>query len=194
MKQYSTSLKINLPPGKYHLKKDLIKAGLYEDTSGIFIGKISTRKAVKIQKICDREYVRIDYTDTRWFRNDKYRKEFFAHNKPIIKDSYFCAYCGKILTRKNITVDHLYPIDKARSDIKLQKKLLKRGITNINNADNLVPACMDCNKKKGTSIDGWIFRGQLGRHKIYWIIRKVINTIIITLIGCTCFYLYSILH
>ena len=43
----------------------------------------------------------------KWDRSTSYRKDFFATNKGLLGGwLYFCAYCGKPLTRKKVQVDH----------------------------------------------------------------------------------------
>ena len=44
-----------------------------------------------------------------------------------------CAYCNKVLTRSNLTRDHVTPIASGGT----------------NHQDNLVPCCRECNNEKG---------------------------------------------
>ena len=108
-----------------------------------------------------------------------YRKTFFSNNPPVIHNNYFCAYCGKLVNKENITVDHLYPIGAVKKDPKLQKKLKRKGIKDINDKKNLVPACRTCNKKKSANLGIWIIKGKIGKHQFLWIIRHLIRLIII---------------
>ncbi len=41
-------------------------------------------------------------------------KKFFDENPPIFKNYYICAYCGRILKKKDVTVDHIISIRKAQ--------------------------------------------------------------------------------
>lgn len=43
-----------------------------------------------------------------------------------------CHYCGKVVTHRNITMDHLVPLARGGKSTK----------------DNLVPSCKNCNNKK----------------------------------------------
>lgn len=60
--------------------------------------------------------------------------------KVYLKYSGHCAYCGKIITIKEMQVDHIHP------------KFLKHHLrdVNINDYSNLNPACRVCNKWKST--------------------------------------------
>lgn len=48
-----------------------------------------------------------------------------------------CIYCGVKLTEENMTVDHVVPRSKDGSE----------------NAENLAPCCISCNRKKGNSLN-----------------------------------------
>lgn len=104
-------------------------------------------------------------------RSTTYRKTFFKNTHPAIANRYFCTYCGRLLKKKDVTVDHLYPINVAQKSRRLRRKLKRKGITDINDIQNLVPACKKCNSRKGKRMGIWILRGKLGRHKAYWIAR-----------------------
>lgn len=70
----------------------------------------------------------------------KTKELWFERNK---QPYYACDYCGKIMTRTQLTLDHV----KSRSKHpELRFRL-----------DNLVPACWSCNTEKG-STDAGVFR------------------------------------
>jgi 5-methylcytosine-specific restriction endonuclease McrA len=48
---------------------------------------------------------------------------------------WHCHWCGILLDFKTITADHLTPISEGGSD----------------REPNIVPACKDCNRKRGTT-------------------------------------------
>lgn len=50
----------------------------------------------------------------------------------ILRDAYTCQYCGSILPRQEITIDHVLPKSRGGEDT----------------WSNLVAACFDCNNKK----------------------------------------------
>lgn len=71
-------------------------------------------------------------------KRDRARRKF--HKK---LDSWYsqlliprCVYCGHLFfTRDNISVDHYIPLSNGGT----------------NDSDNLLPACRDCNSRKGNS-------------------------------------------
>jgi hypothetical protein len=108
--------------------------------------------------------------DKRYERSGSYRKTFFENNK----GPYHCAYCGRRLKADDLEVDHLIPVAKAKSNVWVRTWLHICGITNVNDARNLVAACERCNRKKSDRIGGWVLRGALGRHRIFWTIRNIV--------------------
>lgn len=73
-----------------------------------------------------------------------YRAEFFKHNKGVLGGLYFCAYCKRPLTRSQVQVDHIIPLNNP----------LGR-----NNRFNLVAACAKCNRDKSDKFDGRVVIG-----------------------------------
>ena len=69
-------------------------------------------------------------------------------NRQAVYDKYFghCAYCGKIITIKEMQVDHIIP--KARYHW-INKD-------NLNTIENLNPSCRRCNHyKRSYSLEGY---------------------------------------
>ena len=58
-----------------------------------------------------------------------------------------CAYCGKSLLQSQMQVDHIKPLFRSWSDNELVYRGLERG---KNDADNLNPSCVRCNRWKAT--------------------------------------------
>lgn len=112
-------------------------------------------------------------------RSGNYRDTYFKNNRPDIRGRYRCVYCGRKLKRGRITVDHLYPVSVVSKDLKLQKKLKKHGIPSLNDKNNLVAACWECNAEKGTQMGRWIWKGRIGRHGAYWKVRNLTKVLII---------------
>jgi 5-methylcytosine-specific restriction endonuclease McrA len=52
--------------------------------------------------------------------------------KVSIRGAYFCGYCGSIVSKKKMTVDHIIPKSKGGT----------------NEIDNLMPCCRECNRDK----------------------------------------------
>ena len=113
-------------------------------------------------------------------RNDRYRERFFKYNKGFSKkELYLCSYCGKVLGKDKVSVDHLISINKAQTSwfyVKLMKKL---GYKSINDKKNLVPACKRCNSRKGPKAGLWALKGFIGRYTIYWLIIRIVEIILL---------------
>lgn len=135
----------------------------------------------KIRKICKRYDVNYEIENNDYKRGSSYRRTFFAANKPIL-NHYFCAYCGKFVPKSQITVDHIFPIHCAENNIKMQKRLDKLGIKNINCEKNLAPACRRCNSSKGAKTEMWIPKGFIGKNQHLWIIRHIVRYLVLNII------------
>lgn len=116
--------------------------------------------------------------DERYDRSANYRKEFIKANP---SDKYRCVYCGKVIKKEKMVVDHVIPIAKAKVSKKYQKKLSTKD--GVNDVSNLVPSCMRCNSRKGTSdARYWRIKATVGKSDVYWGIRKLILLVIITIV------------
>ena len=127
-----------------------------------FSGTLTELRYAMLTDYCRARHIRYELENSYGQRSLNYRRDFFRENKPVIKNYYICAYCGRFVRRDKITVDHLYPIAVVKSSVALQKKLRKKGILDVNGVGNLVPACFRCNRKKGTEMGSWIWRGKIG--------------------------------
>lgn len=169
---------------KYGLRLYLL--GLRWD-SDAFYGCVKYKAYRKIWAFCEKHGIPVKIDKSYAVRSSSYRKMFFEKHKPQLGKYYVCAYCGKLLLPENVTVDHLYPIKKARESREIQRKLRKMGIMDINDPRNLVPACAKCNGHKAAKTGLWIFRGQIGRSAPLWIVRKILRICLFLLI-CYIFY------
>lgn len=106
------------------------------------------------------KHLRFRSYDRRWNRSDNYRQIFFRNTK----GPYRCRYCGRYLNVKYLQVDHLVPVAKTRKGGTARLFLELRGITNVNDPRNLVPACSRCNRKKGDKMGLWLLRGLMGKY------------------------------
>jgi 5-methylcytosine-specific restriction endonuclease McrA len=151
----------------FHLRN----LGLEEDRYGSYVGELSSERAVqKLKRYCERKHLSFHIDNAYGNRGGSYRSIFFRTHPPAFGHYYFCAYCGKLLPAKKVTVDHLYPVGSASRDPHMQKKLWKR-FSGINDPDNLVASCEECNRRKGENTGAWIRRGRRGRHAWYWELR-----------------------
>ena len=72
---------------------------------------------------------------------------------------------------KNVTVDHIVPVKKAKKKKMYQKILQVTKIEDVNDPKNLVCACYSCNARKSSKGGFWVLRGFLGKFKIYWVLN-----------------------
>lgn len=127
-----------------------------------------------------------------WDRSDTYRQDFLRNNKGIFNRYYICCYCGKIISRKNMQVDHHIAINLVRKNPYYKMWFrLRNFATNlvgrtaslvtgkpykpqkgVNVDYNLIPACIKCNHAKSDLGGKWIVRGYIGG--TVW---KIINLI-----------------
>lgn len=127
------------------------------------------------EKFCRRYGLTLSVYQGNYRRSNDCRAKYFAVHKGLLKKGryYQCAYCGKIVSRQNITIDHLVPVDKvvkSRTRQRYIKLLSLCGITDINDLKNLVAACRQCNMKKGTKTGLWVVRGSVGKSPVFWFI------------------------
>ena len=133
---------------------------------------------------------------SKWERSDSYRKDFLARNKGLFGCLYICVYCGRLITRKHMQVDHHIAINYVKNNPLLK---LYFGIGNafsnlfgyithgskwkenkgVNVSYNLVPACVKCNGAKSDKGGLWIIRGMIGG--TIWKILNGVNNLIIAL-------------
>lgn len=112
-------------------------------------------------------------SNVRFSRSPKARKTFLTHKKGLFGTKlYVCVYCGKLISPRNMEVDHCLPVASAkrskfvRGYIRFlglfQKKSMKQ--EGINGAWNLVASCHNCNSKKSDEGGLWVLRGVVGRY------------------------------
>lgn len=171
------------------VKRRLCRLGLSDD--GIdYSGQVTKRNYRKIQKFCKKNGLTFRLTNALGRRRADYRRRFFSKHKPDVGNRYICVYCGRWLKRDKVTVDHLYPVGLASRDVRLQKKLERRGIRNINDPRNLVASCQSCNYRKADRTGLWVLRGKLGRHPLFWFLLYALG---LAAIACAGVYLYMVL-
>lgn len=103
----------------------------------------------------------------RYARSDNYRTNFIREN-PGVFGLYMCSYCGRIIPRRKMEVDHIISINHANN----HKLLHFIGKSAINSTVNLTPACHNCNSNKSDRGGLWIIRGLIGWliHPMLWIL------------------------
>lgn len=173
---------------RYHFR--LRRFGLDRGNERKYRGLIPERRLERVKEYCRENHLKF-YIDNRYgTRGSSYRSRFLKHNDPVFGCFYFCAYCGRPVSKKRVTVDHLYPVAKVSRDPALQKKLHRQGIDDLNSEKNLVPACYKCNQAKAAQMGSWIRKGKIGRHAWVWIVRWTIRLALLAGIGYVCYRLY----
>lgn len=126
---------------------------------------------------------KIDRNGFNASRSADYRRRFLEANP----GPWRCQYCNRRIEREDrMTVDHVVPVAAAGSrglrGIAWRRVLADRGITDVNDLRNLVPACPRCNSRKGQKTGLWVARAALGRHRAWWAVRNVTRACLVA--GC----------
>lgn len=132
----------------------------------------------KLASIAQKKRWTFDITETQWTRDPYSRDKFFrthnngkpdeyGKNKAGKKVGFYrCAYCGKLIEKSQVEVDHIVPVNAVRANDSIYRDFLKDlGCESVNDSKNLVAACRECNQKKGASVDlEWIKTGTKSVH------------------------------
>lgn len=114
-------------------------------------------------------------TNKKYTRSSDYRKQYLDKHKGFF-GVYCCSYCGKLCSKSQMEVDHIYPVDGAASKtsgklwVTLNTWYLPSNNKGVNEPWNTTSACHDCNSSKSNKGGAWVWRGYLGR-----IIFPIIN-------------------
>lgn len=174
---------------RYHFR--LRRFGLDRGEEKKYRGLVTERRLERLKEYCRQKHLKF-YIDNRYgTRGSSYRARFLRYHDPVLGLFYFCAYCGRPVSKKQVTVDHLYPVAKVSRDPALQRKLRRQGIDDLNSEKNLVPACYRCNQKKAAQMGAWIRRGKLGRHAWVWVMRWTIRFLILAAIAAAVWHVYQ---
>ena len=134
----------------------------------------------------------------KWERSDDYRSIFLKHNKGIFNKFYFCVYCGRPITAKNMQVDHHLAVNYVKKNPLLKLYFsFRNGLANffggmfygekwkkysgVNVVYNLVPACPKCNRAKSDKGGIWVIRGAVGG--FFWKVTNFICKILALVFG-----------
>lgn len=128
-------------------------------------------------------------TRNKYERSDDYRYEYIRHN-PGKNGKYHCSYCGKMIKKEDMQVDHIFSVHNAKNHISTRLLMKLFGINGVNDVKNLTASCKKCNMKKGKMGNGWIIRGFLGKSIWYHRMRRFIKLCILCLI---CYMIYKML-
>lgn len=158
------------------------KKGKY---SGVWYKQTDNHLEIETLKdYCIAHHLNIKIYDDKDKRNHEYRKNFFQTNLGLFNKGryYHCAYCGRILKKEKIQIDHIFPIYMVKDSnfTTFNKKVLKLfHITDINCNRNLVASCKKCNQRKGNKTGLWVIRAWIGKYILFWIIVYVLISILI---------------
>lgn len=151
---------------------------------------VSPKRMKKIRRFCKRHLLHIEVIDQRFTGSGTYRREFFKYYKPFIWKYYFCIYCGRLVSKKNLQVDHIIPIHKAKTSKWVRRYLgRKKFPKGVNDYRNLGAACCYCNLAKSAKMGLWVLRGRIGKSNTYQVIRWLVRFLIIGA-GIMLVYLY----
>ena len=163
----------------YRYRKKLFRNGfsLIRKSSGkaFFSKKVTKAECKKWEWFCRWHGLRSVSYNTRYVRSNDYRENFLS---TISSKKVFCAYCGTRIPISKITVDHIIPIQKAKTSKSARFLLMVSGINNVNDTRNLVCSCRLCNSRKGTKTGFWIIKGVIGKNQWLWYIRWGIRIVI----------------
>lgn len=123
------------------------------------------------ESFCRQNKLTCNVIPEQYTRSADYRKEYFKQAVPAVEAKYRCAYCGKKLVYRDVTVDHIIPVNKMSYNKSARIIASRLGIENVNDPKNLVSACRKCNSKKGTKMGAWLWKGFFGKSEALWKIR-----------------------
>lgn len=151
-----------------------------------------SQKALKTwEAYCKKYRLTYEVIPKEYVRDTQYRQRYFKENEPVVEAKYRCAYCGKQLSYKDATVDHLFPVFKMSHSERVRQKAKRFGINGVNETKNLVCACRSCNSKKGTKMGLWIIRGMIGRHEAFWKVLHVFECAVVLAVIFIGYHLYQ---
>ena len=136
------------------------------------------RDAKSLIKKLDRKGIPYKAYQEEYARNTNYRGMFFRQTE----GPYRCRYCNRRLKEEDVIVDHIIPVNQAMNSKKAQRILKRHHIDNVNQLENLVAACYDCNEEKGTQLGQWVQKGFHGFWK-YYLYRTLLTVVKIILLS-----------
>lgn len=170
---------VQCDPGESFLFGHIFRRYGLTKSDGAYRGKLTTKKYQKLLYFCKKRGISCIANNGFGERSGNYRKNYFENNPPHLFGKYFCAYCGRLLTQDEVTIDHIYPVAVVKKNLELQKRLKKKGYSGVNDTRNLVQACWTCNSIKGKKVGKWIRKGKIGRIWQLWIVRYILRLVFI---------------
>ena len=150
-----------------------------EVSSGCYQAEYGKRKAKRRLRKAEKCGYRVRMYRKRYGRSGSYRYRFMKAWPPE-NGKYRCVYCGRKIRPEKMTVDHVIPVDAAKTSKKAQRMLDRHYQDGVNDLNNLVPCCFRCNQKKGSTYSGkWIRRARLGKTTWYWPLVHVVRFLLV---------------
>lgn len=142
------------------------------------------------------------HKDTKYDRSDNYRSKYLKKHKGVL-GFYTCAYCGRIISKKNMQVDHIFPVGMAKNTFSGKLYVFLNSTLHptqssqgVNGTWNTCSACHTCNGKKSDAGGFWCVRGYLGKFIFplmnIVLIGGVLAGSVMTLTGATQVLVYSL--
>lgn len=167
----------------YEYRRDLFSAGFKlvkkKRASSYFEKSISDQESELLSLKYQNMGLKVELIPDSLSRNYKYREDYFSQFVLSDTSKFKCVYCGKWFDKKQITIDHIWPIKKANTS-NGKKYILKNKLSGINDTNNLVPCCKRCNSSKGSKTGLWIIRAKWGQSNIYWTIVFIVKIVFFT--------------
>lgn len=106
----------------------------------------------------------------RFERSTDYRRKYITKHKGLC-GIYSCSYCGALIPRNLMEVDHIFPVHKAKETLSGKAfVLMSTSLQNpahakegVNGTWNTCCSCHKCNHAKSAKGGTWVVRGYIGR-------------------------------
>lgn len=105
----------------------------------------------------------------KYEQSDDYRYQYIRAHPGFMGKYYLCPYCGRVMLKKTMQVDHIVFISLADKH-QAYRVLVPDG--NINNLHNFTASCHKCNNRKSGSGGFWIFLAIFGilLYAVIWLL------------------------
>ncbi len=137
----------------------------YERSTNAWVRLVGNHGAKKNIRYAKDRGLRYELLDKNVKRNTSYKAKWVRENPPFL-GMYLCAYCGRIVRAKNITVDHIVSVGRASTSLRYA-----RSGKDVNAIENLCGACSNCNSIKDAKGGLWVLRGKIFRHRFMRLMR-----------------------
>ena len=102
----------------------------------------------ELKSFCRKNHLLFQVRNIMFERGNNYRAEYFKNNPPARHGKYYCIYCGGLIDKEYIQVDHIIPVNKAKKKKWVQMLIRILGWESVNDIRNLGASGRECNLKK----------------------------------------------